>query len=139
GFAHVGDMGIAAGGEHCHCTGCDFDVDNFGRTFAPDNGRFRVGVLDTNGNVITHFGAYGNQDYCGTDSYFFDPKEQRLRPRRGDDPKDLASPFASPEIAFHWISGLAVTDKLVYVADSANRRVLRCRLSYAVEKSCAVR
>jgi hypothetical protein len=139
GFAHLGDMGIAAGGEHCHCTGCDFDVDNFGRTFAPDNGRFRVGILDTNGNVILHFGAYGNQDFCGPDSYVLDPRDKTLRPRKADDPKDLVSPFAAPAIAFKWIVGLAVTEHYVYVADSGNRRVLRCRLGYAIEKTAAIR
>ena len=35
GVAHCGDMGIWGGGEHCHCTGSDFDVDDFGRSFAP--------------------------------------------------------------------------------------------------------
>lgn len=139
GVAHCGDMGVATTGHHCHCTGCDFDVDNFGRTFAPDNGRQRVTVFDTNGNVILHFGAYGNQDYCGSDSYVMDPKDKFLRPRQASDPKNLVSPFAEPEIAFNFIIGLAVTDRYAYVADCANRRMLKCKLDYAAEEVCRIR
>jgi hypothetical protein len=128
---------VGGGGCHCHCTGCDFDVDDFGRSFAPDNGRQRVTVLDTNGNVIVHIGAYGNQDYCGPESYVPDPKEKFLRPRRPDDPKDLKSPFAEPEVAFNFIVGLAVTDKYAYVADCANRRCLRIKLDYAATETVA--
>jgi hypothetical protein len=138
GVAHVGDMGVSGGGEHCHCTGCDFDVDDFGRAFAPDNGRQRVTVFDTNGNVIAHFGAYGNQDFCGPDSYVLDPQGKFLRPRKPDDPKDLKSPFAEPEIAFNFIIGLAVTDQHAYVADCANRRMLRVKLDYAAAETAPV-
>jgi hypothetical protein len=47
---------------YCNCENTRFDVDEFGRVFYPDLGRYRVGVLDTNGNAITHFGRYGNAD-----------------------------------------------------------------------------
>jgi DNA-binding beta-propeller fold protein YncE len=138
GVAHVGDMAVGGGGCHCHCTGCDFDVDDFGRSFAPDNGRQRVTVFDTNGNVILNFGAYGNQDYCGPESYVVDPAGKFLRPRNADDPKDLKSPFAEPEVAFNFIVGLAVTDKHAYVADCANRRMLRVKLEYAATETAVV-
>jgi hypothetical protein len=46
----------------CNCESTQFDVDAYGRVWYPDGGRYRVGVLDTNGNVITHFGTYGNAD-----------------------------------------------------------------------------
>ena len=49
------------------------------------------------------------------------------------------SPFAEPEIAFNRIAGLAVTECHVYVADYKNRRVLRCKLSFAVESRCGIR
>lgn len=122
----------------CHCTPTEFDVDDFGRVFYPDQGRFRVVVRDTGGNEILHFGSYGNQNYCGTDSYVMDSEGKFLRPRRPSDPKDLASPFASPAIAFHWIVGLAVTDRSVYVADRFNRRVLRIKLDYAATERVSV-
>jgi hypothetical protein len=139
GVAHVGDLGVegATGGEHCHCTGCDFDIDDFGRSFAPDNGRQRMTVLDTNGNIILQVGTYGNQDYCGPDSYVMDPVGKFLRPRQPSDPKDLQSPFADPEIGFNFIIGLAVTDKHAYVADCANRRCLRIKLDYAAAETVA--
>lgn len=138
GFSPVGDLG-ATFFRSCHCTGSDFDVDDFGRVFAPDTGRFRVGVLDTAGNEILSFGGYGNQDNCGPDSYVVDPSGKFLRPRKFDDPKELVSPFAKPEIAFAWIVGLAVTDHYAYVADVINKRILRVRLGYAVEESCEVK
>ena len=139
GIGPVGDM-VSNGGssDSCHCTGTDFDVDDFGRTFAPDLARQRIMVLDTNGNVLTYFGAYGNQDCCGTDSYVVDPSSQLLRPRKQGDPADLKSPFAEPSIAFNWIIGLAVTDRNVYVADLLNNRVLRCRITYAAMETLDV-
>ena len=93
GFSPVGDMAVAGAG-YCHCTGSDFDVDNFGRVFAPDTGRFRVGVLDTNGNEITSIGGYGNQDACGQDSYVLDPAGKFLRPRQASDPKGPGQPVS---------------------------------------------
>lgn len=129
----------SGGTERCRCTGTEFDVDDFGRVYAPDLGRFRVGVLDANGNDVLSFGAYGNQDFCGHDSYVFDPDTKLLRPRKVSDPKDLVSPYAQPEIAFAWIMGLAVTDKYAYVADVINKRVLRVKLDYAVEEDCIIK
>jgi hypothetical protein len=138
GFSPLGDMTVGRGGCDCHCTGSDFDVDDFGRVFAPDTARFRVGVLDTNGNEILSFGGYGNQDCCGPDSYVLDPATKLLRPRKPGDPADLASPFAKPEIAFAWIVGLAVTDNYAYVADVINKRILRVKLAYAAAETVAV-
>jgi hypothetical protein len=127
------------GGNGCHCCGTDFDMDDFGRIFAPDSARFRVGVLDANGNEITSIGAYGNQDFCGPDSYVLDPAGKFLRPRKADDPKDLVSPFAKPEIAFAWINGVAVTDRHAFVTDGINKRILRVKIDYAATESCEVR
>jgi hypothetical protein len=55
--------------RRCHCTGTDFDVDDFGRVFFPDQGRFRVSMLDANGNAIAHVGQYGNQDETGRPAF----------------------------------------------------------------------
>ncbi|HUU23614.1 MAG TPA: kelch repeat-containing protein, partial [Phycisphaerae bacterium] len=92
-------------------------------------------ALDTAGNEILSIGGYGNQDCCGPDSYVVDPAGKFLRPRKADDPKDLTSPFAKPEIAFAWIIGVAVTDKYAYVSDAINKRVLRVKLDYAAEET----
>lgn len=55
-----------------------------------------------------------------------------------DDPQDLVSPFANPEIALTWTVGLAVTDRYAYIADTINRRVLRVKLGYAATESAAI-
>jgi len=52
----------SAGAYHCICAQPRFAVDDFGRVFAPDVGRFAIHVLDTNANPILQAGSYGNQD-----------------------------------------------------------------------------
>jgi hypothetical protein len=124
---------------YCNCESTRFDVDDFGRVFYPDMARFRVGVLDTNGNTILHFGGYGNADSMGPDSPVLDPKTKKVRPRRADDPRDLKSPFASPDIAFCWLNGVGITDRYAYMTDILNRRILRARLVYSAEETCALK
>jgi NHL repeat-containing protein len=92
----------------CACEGLRFDVDGYGRVFAPDAGRFRVVVLDTNGNEITTIGRYGNQDSVG------------------------------PEIAFAWPAAIAASDRAVYVSDVLNRRLIRVKIAYEAVTTCAV-
>jgi hypothetical protein len=135
GFSHVGKT---QGNDTCHCTGSDFDMDDFGRVFVPDNGRFRIGVLDANGNELLSFGGYGNQDFRGPESYVVDPATHLLRPRKAEDPPGLKSPFASPEIALGWVVGLAVTDRYAYVDDVLNKRMLRVRLDYHAIETVAI-
>jgi hypothetical protein len=138
GVAFLADMHGGGGTTSCHCTGNDFDVDDFGRTFYPDQGRFRVGVLDTAGNPVVEIGAYGNQDACGPGSYVRDPRGGFYRRRLPADPADLTSPFAKPDVAFAWIIGVAVSDRNVYVADAVNRRVVKVRLDYDAQAVCPV-
>jgi hypothetical protein len=103
---------------YCNCESTVFDVDEFGRVWYPDLCRFRVGVLDTNGNQITTFGAYGNADNRGPDSV-----DEKL---------------ADPPLAFAWLAGVGVTDKYAYMGDSMNRRLLRAEITYAAEETCPV-
>jgi hypothetical protein len=91
-----------------------FDVDGYGRVFAPDAARFRVVVLDANGNRIGAFGRYGNQDSAGPDS---------------------AVP--APEIPFAWITAVGVSDSAVYASDLLSRRLMRIKIAYSQTKSCA--
>ena len=135
-WMHMGVSHIERAG--CTCENTQFDVDEFGRVFYPDMCRFYVGVLDTNGNLITQFGGYGNAESMGPDSPVIDPKTAKPRPRRPDDPPTLQSPFAKPEIAFAWLIGVAVTDKYAYMGDSLNRRLLRAKLVYAAEETCPI-
>jgi hypothetical protein len=99
----------------CHCEGMRFDVDDWGRTFAPDVGRFRVVVLDTNGNEICTFGSYGNQDSAGAESL-----------------------VPTSYIPFAWPNAIGVSDLAVYVGDLLNRRIVRVKLNYAADESCSV-
>jgi len=123
----------------CICETTRFDVDEFGRVFYPDLCLYQVRVVDTNGNPILEFGGYGNTESMGPDSPVVDPKTGKVRPRRKGDSEGLKSPFAEPEIAFAWLVGVLATDKYVYTGDSINRRMLRCRIMYAAEATCAVR
>ncbi len=125
--------------RRCHCTATEFEVDGFGRVFYTDQGRFRVVVLDTNGNELLAFGEYGNQDHCGAQSYVRDVEFGCLRPRRSEDPESLTSPFEKPELAFNWFTGLGVSDRFVYVADGGNRRVVRVKLGYRSEQTAALK
>jgi hypothetical protein len=95
----------------CNCLASYFDTDYYGRSFYPDAGRSRVGVLDTNGNVICHFGSYGNRDAKGKGQYV-----------------PLAMGLA-----------VAASDKYVYVGDLANHHLVRAKLTYAAEETCAVK
>jgi hypothetical protein len=132
GYSHVED-------RYCNCETTRFDVDGFGRVWYPDLNLFRVRVIDTNGNPLMHFGGYGNAESCGPDSKVLDPKTGELRPRRPDDPKELKSPFAEPEIAFAWLNGVGVTDKYAYTGDEVNRRMLKIKIVYAAEATCDVK
>jgi DNA-binding beta-propeller fold protein YncE len=132
GIGHVGMY-------RCNCENVTFDVDEFGRVFFPDPELFRVRVIDTAGNAITHIGGYGNAESMGPDSAVVDPKTGKLRPREAADPKDLKSPFAEPEVAFAWIVGVGATDRFIYTGDSLNRRLMRLKITYAAEESCEVK
>ncbi|MBI3829783.1 MAG: SMP-30/gluconolactonase/LRE family protein [Planctomycetes bacterium] len=92
----------------CQCESPRFDVDSFGRSFYPDACRFRVGVLDTNGNELCTFGSYGNQDSAGPTS---------------------AVPV--PAIPFCWVQAVTVGDEAAYIGDRLNRRIVRVKLEYS--------
>ena len=120
----IGAEWIAPGISHigmyyCNCENVTFDVDEFGRVFFPDTNLYQVRVIDTAGNVLLNFGAYGNMDSCGPES------------------KDKA--LAVPDIAFARLVSVGVTDKYAYCGDSMNRRLLRVKLAYAAEETAAVK
>lgn len=134
-FPGVGNVGMF----RCNCENITFEVDEFGRTFFPDMCLFQIKVIDTAGNAITHFGSYGNPENCGPDSPVIDAKTGKLRMRQASDPQDLKSPYAEPDIAIAWPAGLGVTDKYAYIGDAVNRRLLRAKIVYAKEETCAIK
>jgi len=99
----------------CLCESPRFDVDGYGRCFFPDAAGFRVGVLDTGGNLLKWFGSYGNADSAGP-----------------------GSRVPTPGIAFYWPYSICVDDRVVYVGDRINRRVTVVKLDYATEETVGV-
>jgi hypothetical protein len=132
GIGHIGFY-------RCNCENITFDVDEFGRVFFPDVPQFQIRVIDTNGNPLTSFGDYGDANCMGPDSPVIDPGTKMLRPRQATDPEDLKSPFAEPEIAFSWLLGVGVTDDYAYMGDSLNQRLLRAKMTYAADETCAIK
>ncbi|MFO7899297.1 MAG: hypothetical protein R6V58_09575, partial [Planctomycetota bacterium] len=57
-----GGFNSSKGGGGCACWNARFALDLFARSFATELNRFRVAVLDTNGNLILRMGKYGNVD-----------------------------------------------------------------------------
>lgn len=48
--------------EHCDCPQMRANLDWYKRSFVPEAYRHSIGVLDGNGNLVTHVGQYGNFD-----------------------------------------------------------------------------
>jgi hypothetical protein len=99
----------------CQCESPRFDVDGYGRSFFTDTCGFRVGVLDTAGNLICWFGNYGNQDSAGP-----------------------GSAIPTPEIPLGWAQAVAVNDDAAFVGDRLNQRVVRVKLGHASEATCSL-
>ena len=102
--------GLAAG-TGCACWNSRMTFDYLNRTFAPELERYSVAVLDSNGNLITHIGRYGNRDSMG-------PKS--LKPVGGDEVTMVHGAYLS-----------TMSDKFLYIADIANDRVISVKLNYA--------
>jgi hypothetical protein len=100
----------------CLCESPRIDVDGWGRCFFPDACSFRVGILDTAGNLITWLGAYGNLDSAGPGSAIPTP----------------AIPLAWPYLVF-------AEDGHIYIGDRLNRRTVAVKINYASTKVCSIR
>jgi hypothetical protein len=112
-LGYVGNHGHELG---CHCETTRFDIDRYDRVFMPDPFRFRVCVLDSEGNELTSFGSYGNMDSRGP-----------------------ASPVPEPEIPFGWPLSVDWSNGKAYVADVVNRRIVAVKLDHAVEEVAEIR
>lgn len=104
-FYGISPMPLQTG---CQCLIADFDADDWGRVWCPDASGYCVAALDSSGNIITRFGAYGNRDAMGTGSKTPEPP----------------IPMWSPE-------RVAALDKDVFVADGLNCRTVQVHLEYA--------
>jgi DNA-binding beta-propeller fold protein YncE len=116
-WSHYGLSPMPSRYTGCSCQTPRFDVDRFGRVFVPDTLRFSVKVLDGSGAQIGRFGHYGNLDDA------------------------LADTKANGNARIHtaWPHALAVTDKMVYVADMLNHHVVAVKLAAAAEETASLR
>ncbi len=112
-FGYIGSHGKEAG---CHCETSRFDIDGYDRIFVPDLFRFRIYVLDSAGNEITHFGSYGNMDSRGP-----------------------GSPVPEPAITFGWPLSVDCAQDKAFIADLVNKRVVSVKFDYATTESCQIK
>jgi hypothetical protein len=92
-------------------------MDLHDRLYIPNTITNRVRVLDSAGNLICEFGAYGNYDSQGPGG---------------------KSPVKTPEIPLGWPTGAGASDGHIYVGDMYNRRVVRVDKIWAAEASCVL-
>jgi len=105
---------LAPFSNQCACQTPRFDVDDYGRLYLPNALTCTVAVVDNAGNPILTFGEYGNHDSQG-------PQSVAPKP---------AIPLAYPVAA-------KASFKHIYVADSANRRVVRLDPTWSAEETCS--
>lgn len=102
-------LGPFSHAEGCSCQSPRFDVDDYGRLYIPNAYTCSVRVLDNEGNEILTFGNYGNVDSQG------------------------------PEIPLAYPVAAKASFRHIYVADSANRRVVRVDPTWAAEEACEIK
>ncbi len=135
-FGPVGAEGHYGSGGHCSCyVNGTFDLDYFGRTFASEVDRFRVVVLDPNGNVILRIGRYGNVD-DGMPLIIPDPT---LKGKQGAQPLHPRS-IGGDEVALMHAQNLALhSDRRLFIADVGNECVRSVKLEYHVSEFIPLR
>jgi len=112
-----GGFNSSKGGGGCACWNARFALDLFARSFVTELNRFRVAVLDTNGNLIMRIGRYGNVD----DGVPLILKGGPAHPR----------PVGGDEVALCHPSYVAThTDHRLFIADYGNYRILSVKLDY---------
>jgi hypothetical protein len=105
-------------GIGCACHNTRFTLDYFNRSFAPEVDRYRVAVLDSNGNLILRIGQYGNEDSEGPGSKV---------PLGGDE----VGLFHGAYVATH-------TDRRLFIADEGNGRIVSVKLDYHASEKVKV-
>jgi hypothetical protein len=115
-----GGVGFA-GGATCCCWNARFALDLLGRTFATELARFRVAILDTNGNLIVRVGKYGNVD-------------DGLPLIKDGGPPNPRSVGGDEVALFHPSYVATHSDRRLFIADYGNYRVLSVKLGYHTEE-----
>jgi hypothetical protein len=135
-FGPVGADGHYGSGGKCSCyVNGRFDLDYFGRSFAPEIDRFRVVVLDRNGNAILRIGRYGNVD----DGMPLVKPDPGRAGRPGWQPPSPRS-IGADEVAIMHAQNLAVhTDNRLFLADVGNQCIRAVQLGYHATERVALR
>ncbi len=113
-YGGVGYDGKNAG-VGCGCWNARFAFDYFNRSFAPEIDRYRVAVLDGNGNLILRIGKYGNADSAG---------EKSLVPMGGDEVGMVHGAYIA-----------TATDHRLFIADVSTDRIFSVKLGYHQNES----
>jgi len=135
-FGPVGaDRHYGSGGKcSCYVNG-RFALDYYGRSFAPEVDRFRVVVLDTNGNVVLRIGRYGNVD-DGLPLVVPDPSLAGKQGRQPPNPRSIGG----DEVAIMHCMNLAVhTDNRLFLADIGNQCIRSVKLGYHAEETMVLK
>jgi hypothetical protein len=128
-FGPVGADGHYGSGGRCHCrVQGRFALDYFGRSFAPEVDRFRIVVLDANGNVILRVGRYGNVD---DGMPLVRPETTPVGAQGGQPPRPRS--IGGDEIAIMHVQAVKVDcDRRMFLADGGNQCIRSVRLGYHV-------
>jgi hypothetical protein len=122
--------GVGYGGKNigigCACWNARFALDYLNRSFAPEIERYRVAVLDANGNLILRIGRYGNVDEGKP--LIADGSPPNPRSIGGDE----VSLFHGAYLATH-------TDRRLFIADPGNSRILSVKLDYHATEKIALK
>jgi len=116
-----GGIGLST---YCFCPSTTFDLDLFGRSFAPEAIRGQVAVLDSNGNLVLHVGRIGNVD------------DGKPLIAAGGPPNTRS--IGGDEVALFWPTDVAThSDRRLFVRDWGNARIVSVKLDYhATENGC---
>jgi hypothetical protein len=119
--------GVGISGDVCHCAANSrFAFDCFARSFVSELDRYRLTVLDTNGNVILRIGRYGNADDG--------------RPLVTDKASPAARAIGGDEVSLMQAQFLATeTDRRLFVADIGNYRIISVKLDYRTAERVALK
>lgn len=116
---------FAAGG--CWCEHSGMMLDDFARTFVPENDTYQIAVLDSNGNLILRIGKYGNVD----DGMPLIKAGGSPNPRSigGDEVALFLPRFCATE-----------TDRRLFISDAGhNCSILSVKLGYHAEEKVALK
>jgi DNA-binding beta-propeller fold protein YncE len=105
------------GDPSCVCMTSRLGVDRFGRVYVPNCFGFCVDVLDSDGNRLTRFGEYGNNDDAAT----------------------AATADGGTPIQFAWPAFVDAGGGKVFVSDSVTRQLSVVGFAWAAEKTVPIR